>query len=151
MKNNSVKSMIERFLENKNNIMKEEIEVLKFGNTDGMADKLGDLVLSGKKIGTSSDYMLYNNEDELPKINTYSLITNSKDEALCIIKTLNVEIIDFNKATKEHAFKEGEGDLSHKYWYDVHRKFFKKEREKKGLKFTEDMKIVFETFEVVFR
>ena len=82
MKNNSVKSMIERFLENKNNIMKEEIEVWKFGNTDGMADKLGDLVLSGKKIGTSSDYMLYNNEDELPKINTYSLITNSKDEAL---------------------------------------------------------------------
>ena len=112
MKNNSVKSMIERFLENKNNIMKEEIEVWKFGNTDGMADKLGDLVLSGKKIGTSSDYMLYNNEDELPKINTYSLITNSKDEALCIIKTLNVEIIyarstsQFIKLNKNRRIKQ---------------------------------------------
>ena len=116
------------------------------------ADKLAQLVLSGKKTATSSAYPIYELEgEELPKAEEYSVILDSKDEAVCIIKTTRVYIIPFNRVSEQHAYLEGEGDRTLEYWRNVHRDFFTEELREVGLEFTEEMLVVCEEFEVVYK
>lgn len=115
------------------------------------ADLLADLVLRGEKTATASAYPLYQLENEpLPKIGEYDIILNSKNEAMCIIKTTNVYVIPFCKVNKEHAYKEGEGDKSLKYWRNLHRDFFIKCLSEVDKIFDENMEVVCEEFKVVY-
>ena len=116
------------------------------------ADELADLVLRGIKTGTASAYPIYEAENEaLPKNGDYSVILDSKNEAVCIIKTTKVYIVPFREVRKEHALKEGEGDGSLEYWRNVHAEFFSKEMSEIGKIFDEDMPVVCEEFELVFK
>ena len=74
-----------------------------------------------------------------------------KDEAVCIIQTKKVYVVPFHAVTAEHAYKEGEGDKSLAFWRKVHEKFFTECLEEVNLKFTSDMKVVCEEFEVVYK
>ena len=115
-------------------------------------DKLAELVKQGIKTATCSAYDLYQIENEpLPQARSYSIILNSGDEAVCIIKTLKVYVTEYNKVSEEHAFKEGEGDRSLEYWRKVHEEFLTDELSSVNLKFNENIKVVCEEFEVVYR
>ena len=85
-----------------------------------------------------------------PKEGEYSVILNSREEAVCIIRTTKVYVTPFFEITESHAFKEGEGDKSLSYWRKVHEEFFKNALERKGLSFDEQMKVVCEEFEVLY-
>ena len=114
------------------------------------ADELADLVLRGIKTATCSAYDLYEAEGEpLPKPGEYSVILDSKDDAVCIIETTRVYIASFSEVTEEHAFKEGEGDRSLEHWRMVHKDFFTKELASIGQPFNESMKLVLEEFQLV--
>lgn len=115
-------------------------------------DLLANLVLTGQKTGTSSAYALYELSNEsLPKTDDYSVILDSKGNAVCIIKNVNVEIIPFNEITAEQAYKEGEGDKSLNYWKFVHEDFFKKSFVEVGIEFSYDTNVVYEEFIVVYK
>lgn len=115
------------------------------------ADALASLVANGEKTGTSSAYPLYELEKEpLPKVGEYSVVLNSMDEAVCIIQTKKVYVVPFDAVTAEHARKEGEGDQSLEFWRKAHEKFFTECLAEADLKFTSDMKVVCEEFEVVY-
>lgn len=132
-----------------NNINSNEYTAWSFGED---ADLLAKLVISGEKTATSSLYLLYKLENEpLPKKESYNIILNSKNEAICIIQTKKVYVTPFNKITKEHAYKEGEGDKSLAYWKKVHKKFFSSCLKEMNLEFSEDMEIVCEEFNMVFK
>lgn len=60
-----------------------------------------------------------------------------------------MRVVPFNEISKEHAYKEGEGDKTLDYWKRVHGDFFSKCLNEVGLKFTFDMKVVCEEFVVV--
>ena len=116
----------------------------------GAPDKLADLVARGIKTATCSAYAFYETgEEKLPEVGDYSVITDSKDNAVCIIRTTKVYISEFNKVTAEHAYKEGEGDRSLEYWRKVHEEFFTDELESIDQKFNEDIKLVCEEFKLV--
>lgn len=133
----------------RNGIKNKEHEAWAFGDD---SDKLADLTVKGIKTATCSAYCWYENgEEELPKVGEYSVILNSKDDAVCVIKTNKVYIEQFKNISSEHAYKEGEGDRSLEYWRQVHRNFFTKELIEIGKKFSEDMELVCEEFEVVFK
>ena len=86
-------------------------------------DQLADLVLKGIKTATASAYDLYfmeGEEEPLPQPGDYSIILDSKDEAICIIQTTKTTVVPFNEVSEEHAYKEGEGDRSLAYWRAVH-------------------------------
>ena len=113
-------------------------------------DKLAALVRDGIKTATSSAYDLYlANSEALPEAGEYSVILDSKKEAVCIVKTTKVYVTAFNDITPEHAFKEGEGDRSLEYWRKVHKAFFKKELAAISRSFGENIKVVCEEVEVV--
>ena len=114
-----------------------EYETWSFG-TD--ADRLAELVFTGGKTATSSAYPVYNVVNEpLPKIGEYSIVLDSHDNAVCIVRTTKVYVVPFDEVSSYHAYREGEGDLSLAYWKAVHRAFFIKE-----------MEVVCEEFEKVF-
>ena len=116
------------------------------------ADKLAELVVRGIKTATCSAYDLYVIEGEpIPEAGEYSVILDSKDEAVCIIRTTKVTVIPFNAVSEEHAFKEGEGDRSLEYWREVHESFLSRELASVRLEFNEETKVVCEEFEVVFK
>ena len=126
-----------------------EYEAWAFGDD---ADLLADLVLKGIKTATSSNYIFYELEnEELPKVNEYSIILNSKDEAVCIIQTTKVYVTPFNEVDENHAYKEGERNRTLEDWRDIHQRFFGNELESIGKKFNEDMLVVCEEFKVVYK
>lgn len=115
-------------------------------------DKLAALVLEGKKTATSSSYILYKlNDERVPQAGDYSIILDSRDNALCIIRTVKADIVEYGKVTEEFARKEGEGDLSLDYWREVHQAFFTQELQTVNLSLDDQTLIVCEEFEVVFR
>ena len=131
-----------------------------FGSSDGCdawafgsdPDKLAELVVQGVKTATSSAYALYEAEGEaLPEIGEYSVILDSHDNAVCIIKTVNVYVTSFDKVSEAHACKEGEGDRSLGCWREVHEKFFTDCLKEAGMSFSPTMEVVCEEFEVIYK
>lgn len=115
------------------------------------SNTLAQLVLRGIKTATASAYPLYELEGEpLPQAGEYSVILNSREEAVCVIRTEKVTICPFNQIGQDQAWKEGEGDRSLESWREVHRKFFSGELEGLGLEFHEEMPVVCEEFVRVF-
>ncbi len=123
------------------------IEAWQFGVDP---DHLAQLVIEGVKTATCSGYVFYEQDDEpLPTTDEYSIILNSRDEPVAIIKTVEVSVMPMNEVPEEFAIAEGEGDRTYQYWKEVHEAFFRKELSEIGLEFTEDMLLVCERFEVV--
>ena len=123
-------------------------EAWQFG---GAPDKLAQLVKDGIKTATCSAYDLYRIENApLPKAGDLSVILDSRDEAVCIIRTAKVYVTEYDRVTAEHAFKEGEGDRSLEYWRQVHEEFLTGELASVNLPFSEITKVVCEEFEVIF-
>ena len=125
-----------------------DYEAWAFGDSP---DELAQLVLNGIKTGTSSAYVWYALEGlELPKPGEYSVILDSKENAVCITKTTIVYVVPFDEVSSDHAYKEGEGDRSLAYWRKVHEDFFKTELTEAGLVFEKTMKVVCEEFTHVY-
>lgn len=126
----------------------ESYDAWAFG---GAPDELARLVLQGEKTATSSAYDIYRVKNQpLPRVGEYSVILDSKREAVCIIRTTNVQILPFGEIGEQHARKEGEGDKSLAYWRKLHQDFFTAALQKVGLSFDESRKVVCEEFEVVY-
>jgi len=118
----------------------------------GAPDELADLVVQGIKTATCSAYDLYQiNNEPLPQAGDYSVILNSREEAVCIIQTRRVYVTEFNQVSEEHAFQEGEGDRSLEYWRTVHESFLTKELASVHRSFDGNAKVVCEEFKVVFK
>jgi len=126
-----------------------EYDAWSFGDE---ADDLARLVVEGKKTATASVYDLYAYDGEsLPKAGDYSVILDSSDRAVCIIRDIEVRIVPFRDVDEGHARCEGEGNLSLEYWRNVHQRLFSEWLAEADMKFTEETKVVLEKFELVFK
>ena len=113
-------------------------------------DELAQLVISGRKTATASAYIGYEAENQpIPAVGDYSIILNSQDRPVAIIRTTDVQVLPMNEVSPEFAAAEGEGDLSYEYWWDGHKRFFTKDLASYGVEFSEDMLVVCERFELV--
>ncbi len=145
----SADEMWKMFLESGNVDADESYRLVTF---DGDVDNKAKLVVSGEKTATSSAHPLYAaKEMSLPRVGEYSVILNSKAQAVCITQTTKVYVLPFQKITEEHAQLEGEGDKSLKHWSRTHKETFSQEMKKFGLSFSEDMRVVCEQFQVVYK
>lgn len=103
-------------------------------------DRLVDLVLNGKKTATTSLYELGN----VSKVGDISILTDSKDNNICFIKTINVIITEFRNITWDLAEVEGE-NKSLNEWKESHMNYFNII----DPNFNENTKVIFEVFEVI--
>lgn len=124
-----------------------------FCDNEQDADELAQLVLEGTKKATASLFDIYEFEKDqpLPQKGDHNIITNWQGEAVCIIKTTNVEVVPFKYVTEEFARTEGEGDKSLEYWKNAHWHYFSRETKKIGKEPDENMLVVCEKFEVVHK
>lgn len=144
----------EAFCDHNADLNKEELyyDVWQFLDGERGCDRLASLCLAGIKTATSSVYETFEIDDmKVPEAGDYSIILDSEETPLFIIKDTNVEIKKFSEIDAEFAAKEGEGDLSLEHWRKVHEKYFKKKCEEYGIEFSEDMLVLCEEFEVVFQ
>lgn len=122
-----------------------------FCNDEKSADDLAELVKAGIKRGTTSLLKFYEvDNEELPKVYDYNIITDWNGTPQCITRTKKVTALPFKDVNVELAEIQGEGDKSLKYWQDAHIDYFTKELKEINLEFSPDMPVVFEEFEVVF-
>ena len=96
-------------------------------------------------------YFIEGEEEPLPQPGDYSVILNSKDEAVCIIQTTKTTVVPFDKVSAEHAYKEGEGDRSLAYWRMSHEEFFAEEYKETQIEFNGQTRILCEEFKVVYK
>lgn len=124
-----------------------KVSAWQFGS---MPDYLAQLVIDGIKTATCSGLIFYEMENEpLPAVEDYSIILNSTDEPLAIIKTVEVKIMPMNEVPEEFAIAEGEGDRTYNYWKEAHVKFFTEELRNLDLEYSEDMMLVCERFKLI--
>lgn len=113
-------------------------------------DHLAQLVMDGVKTATCSGHIFYELYDEpLPTTEDYSIILNSDDKPVAIIKTVDVTLTPMNEVTEEFAIAEGEGDRTYRYWKDVHEEFFKQGLKDFDREFSKDMLLVCERFKLI--
>lgn len=80
-----------------------------------------------------------------------NIVTDFKGNAVCIIKTTAVNLIPFCEVGEEFAYREGEGDKSLEYWRKAHIEAFNCELKEYNKEFKEDMLVVCNEFEVVYK
>lgn len=151
----SVLKMWKDFLESTGENIDEtekEYSTWHFEITEKGANNLVELVVSGVKKATAASLWVEEHDNgNIPKEGDYSIITNWDGIAKCIIQTKRVNIVPYNQVTEEFARIEGEGDLSLDYWREVHAIYYTKECERIGMKFIQEMPVICEEFDVVFK
>lgn len=103
-------------------------------------DRLVNLVLDGKKTATTSLYDL----DNISEVGDISILTDTKDNNICFIKTSNVIVTELKNITWDLAKLEGE-NKSLNEWKESHINYFKK----LDPDFNENTRVIFEVFEVI--
>ena len=107
---------------------------------------------AGIKTATSSLVKIFELDgEELPKEGDYSVIMDSEEDALFIIKNKSVVVNKFCDVGEDIAYKEGEGDQTLDYWRRAHEKYFREQCEEYGIEFSEDMEVITEEFELIFQ
>lgn len=127
------------------------VDSFHFELTEYWANELLRLVLEGTKKATSSSIWEYELEKEpIPNKGDYSVVTDWDGNARCIIQTTAVTVLPFKDITYDLCKKEGEDDTLDS-WRTNHISFFEEDGKEMGYEFTEDMEVVFEEFEVVYK
>ena len=85
-----------------------------------------------------------------PKVGNLSVIIDWSGAAICVIETMNIDIVPYKDVSEEFAATEGEGDKSLDYWRRAHWSYFSREMEAMGKKPSEDMLVICEKFQVVY-
>lgn len=127
------------------------LECFHFDLNERSANALLALVLEGKKRATSSSLYAFQLEGcEMPKPGSLSIVTDWDGNPRCVIETTSVVVLPFCEITFELCSREGEDDTLES-WQRGHRRFFTQDGKALGYEFSEDMPVIFEDFEVVYR
>lgn len=124
-----------------------------FHNNKEDANRLTELTLNGKKQAGSSLYWFFEKYNvDLPKIGTKHIITDFDGKARAIIEIKSVDTIPFNQISKDYAELDmGTKIEPLKKWKKAHWDFFASVLEENGEKPSEEMLIVCERFETIWK
>lgn len=127
-------------------------EAFYFGDNEEQANALAHLVLAGAKRATTSAVWSFEARGQrLPAAGDLSVVTDWAGRPLCIIETVQIDVMPFCEVSAEFAALEGEGDGSLDHWQQGHREYFSRECARAGRGFTENMLVACERFSVVFQ
>jgi len=116
-----------------------------------VGDEMISLVLSGKKTAFFSSWATYSIDQEpLPVSGELYVVLDRAENPRCVIETESVNIIPFNEVTWGMAVKEGE-DENLEQWREKKQEYLEDEGAILGFDFTPDIKLVFQTFKVVYQ
>lgn len=131
---------------------KEFPESFYFHDNKEDANRLGQLVLSGKKSAGSGLYLWFKEANvDLPKVGLKLIVTDFEGKALAIIETKSVDTIPFNKISEKYAAMDmGTNIEPLEKWKKAHWDFFASAMQESGEIPTENMLIVCETYATIW-
>ncbi len=113
--------------------------------------ELISLVLSGKKTAFFTSWSTYAIDQEpLPLSGELYLVLDKAEKPCCVIELESVNVVPYNEVTWEMAQKEGE-DKDLQEWKERKREYLEDEGSVLGFEFTPDIKLVFQTFRVIYK
>ena len=122
-----------------------------FGDSAELADELGLLVLHGPKRATAELVQAFVAQDEpLPQVGDRCLVLGGDGRPLAIVRTTDVRVGPLWSVDGRFAWDEGEGDRTRAWWLDAHTRFFSRQCAAMGSRFSDDIGVVFERFELVW-
>ena len=114
-------------------------------------DELTTLVVTGRKTAFFSSYATFAIDQEpLPVSGELYLVLDRAGNPRCVIETQSVKIVPYNEVTWEMAKQEGE-DENLGQWKERKQEYLEDEGAILGFEFTPDIKLVFQTFRVVYK
>ncbi|MGB7873559.1 MAG: ASCH domain-containing protein [Anaerolineales bacterium] len=117
-----------------------------------MADELGTLIVNGTKTATCSALWEWEAEGELvPETGAVTIVLDGRGEPIGIVESTELTIRKYNEVDADFAHDEGEGDLSLRYWRQVHKNFFSRSLPEIGKEFSEEMPLVCEQFRLIYK
>ena len=109
------------------------------------------LVLTNKKTAFFTSWATYSIDQEpLPVSGELYVVLDRADKPRAIIETQSVEIVPFNEVTWEMARLEGE-DENLGAWRERKQEYLEDEGAILGFEFTPEIKLVFQTFKVIYQ
>ena len=109
------------------------------------------LILSGRKTALFTSYPSYSIDNEiLPVSGELYLVLDRGGNPQCVIELESVNIIPFNEVTFEMAEREGQ-DANIDEWRERTRENLEDEAAVLGFNVTPDIRLVFQTFRVVYK
>lgn len=109
------------------------------------------LVLSNKKTAFFTSWSTYAIDQEpLPVSGELYIVVDKTNTPRCVIEMQSVNVIPFNEVTWEMAQLEGE-DENLGAWRERQQEYLEDEGAVLGFEFTPDIKLVFQTFKVVYK
>ncbi len=116
-----------------------------------VGDEMVSLVLSQKKTAFFTPWSTYAIDQEpLPLSGELYVILDRAGNPRCIIETESVSVVPFNEVTWSMAEQEGE-DENLAQWREKKQEYLEDEGHIVGFDFTPDIKLVFQTFKVIYR
>lgn len=149
---NKIESFWNQFLIDTNRDLNEKYQAaFHFELTEKLANELLELVLRGQKKATASSLNSYTIENErLPQTGDLNIVTDWNGNPRGVIQTTCVTILPYKDITYEICKREGEDD-NLESWQQGHLRFYKEEGKLLGYEFSEDLLVVFEDFELIYK
>ena len=116
-----------------------------------VSDQMNALVLGGQKTAFFSSYATFAIDGEpLPVSGELYIVVDRANNPVCVIELQSVNILPFNEVTWEMAKQEGE-DENLEQWREKKKEYLEDEGAVLGFEFAPDIKVVFQTFTVVYK
>ena len=142
----------ERFLKETNRDPDDRCSGDLFFEAKGfVGDELITLVLTDRKTAFFTSWATYTIDQEpLPVSGELYVVLDRANQPRCVIETQSVEIVPFNEVTWDMARLEGE-DENLGAWKERKQEYLEDEGAILGFEFTPDIKLVFQTFTVIYK
>jgi ribonuclease BN (tRNA processing enzyme)/uncharacterized protein YhfF len=129
----------------------DDLVVECFGDSPELADTLIRLVADGPKRATAGLVAAYSAEGEpLPRVGSHWVACDGSGVPRAVLRTTELRVGPLSSVDEQFAWDEGEDDRTLASWLDGHRRYFRRECERLGLEFTDDVEVCFERFDVVW-
>jgi uncharacterized protein YhfF len=128
-----------------------DLPVECFGDSPELADELIAFVVGGPKRATAGLVAAYAADgDELSRIGAHWIACDGAGRPRVVLRTHELRVGPLHSVDAQFAWDEGEYDRSLESWLDSHRRFFRRECERIGIDFSDELEVVFERFRIVW-
>lgn len=132
-------------------IVPADVVVRKYGDSESMSKRIISVILSGAKTGGFSPLLRYERTGAaLPRVGQCVLVTQFDGAPALLYRLTEVEIVPFDEVVERHTEIEALELRPLDAWRKFHWVFWTREFEQYGVPLTEQAKIVFQRFELLY-
>lgn len=130
----------------------DEYSPRRIGGDQKTTNLILDVILKGEKTGTFGLEALHERMPETkPFVGQYFVLLDGDDQPSAVIQTTDLKPIRYGDITQDDLAIEGPGARQIDVWQKIHQPYWERLLEPHGLKADDDMVVVMEKFEVVYR